>query len=481
MNNSSIRTVRWFGAILLLGMAVSAASAEQKTAPLIPFDSSLPQKIKAVGMKAQFVKAGSSRELPGYLRLSDMSGKRRYVVFPIRDSADLLSSRSLSMPLRVKSRGRAVTLRWLAVNEDDQVLFQRVFTFDQGGIWTELDFPLALWRWGNSTVGRWRDIRRIALRVESEADEVHIGRLGLVAGMAPDSAWASPEWLEEVAFGRDETRSVSSDGLLVATSVTEHFSPDDVKARHADMLRIRKWLMRIGGDAASKAEKGQYAALLIFRDAEEYRGFWGRVGEAWRAHVVPPKSGGYTVQSIAASSYDWRFGADRPVYLHEAVHALATVHLGIRSGHAQHSWLQEGLANYLQLCVYPGSLNRDNYAKWFAQKIGTPDAHFLPLKQLLARRVSGRDYAQLASVMAFLLEQRPQWLPKIIQTLRRTDDPLKALAACGTTAEKMQVLWMEWGQKRFVGSTSSAGGDEEHFEMPSEFRDRSGKSRKKAG
>lgn len=71
----------------------------------------------------------------------------------------------------------------------------------------------------------------------------------------------------------------------------------------------------------------------------------------------------------------------------------------------------EGLATYLQLALFPEAMDR---AGWLPLLRGLrPGTPFAPLDGVLEGRAELRHYAQLASVIGFLVAERPGWLGEI--------------------------------------------------------------------
>ena len=233
-----------------------------------------------------------------------------------------------------------------------------------------------------------------------------------------------------------------------------------------NMRKTRALIRRLFGDAVKPVDTPMPAALLVFKDAPGYAGFWQMMGTQWGARIVPPQSGGYTVQDIATSSYDPKLGNDRPVWLHESVHAVAGRDLRLMPGSVEHSWLQEGLANYVQLCVYPASLDNGAYPRLFAAGVqDRPQALFRPLRQVLTERVTTQQYAQLASLIAFMIEAHPDWLPPLANAIATGEPVEKALKdRCKTDFEAMETEWLDWGRKRFVQPREDG-----HFTRPVEW------------
>src|SRR5205085_11974101 len=136
--------------------------------------------------------------------------------------------------------------------------------------------------------------------------------------------------------------------------------------------------------------------LLIFDSDEERVEFFGRLSEAWRAQIRPPSAQGYTVHDIATATYKKELGVHRPVYLHEAVHAIVARDLRLLPGHGPTGALQEGIANYFQLRAYPTSIDPGPYLKALRQPV---DGKGLcrRLEPLVAGGVPRMDHAALAT------------------------------------------------------------------------------------
>ena len=89
--------------------------------------------------------------------------------------------------------------------------------------------------------------------------------------------------------------------------------------------------------------------LVIFSDEAGYRAFWDDLATRTGSHARPlSEDEGYTWLGVATAWYSDAYGPVRPVYVHEASHALLERSLGLN---AQRSWLFEGLGNVSQLAV----------------------------------------------------------------------------------------------------------------------------------
>jgi hypothetical protein len=121
----------------------------------------------------------------------------------------------------------------------------------------------------------------------------------------------------------------------------------------------------------------------------------------------------------------------------------------------------------VQLCLYPQSLDPAVYPREFARGIPPAGPGLLrPLKEVMGRRGMPRQYAQLASVTAYLVEEKPQWLPVIAKSLADGETTEQALKRCGTTFADLEAAWLEWGKQRFA---EPAAAGEPPFKVPAEW------------
>jgi hypothetical protein len=413
--------------------------------------------------------------------VSDGGDKKAVIKLPLPADTSMAQARALAAAVRVTGAQEAVTLRWYGLDATNHVIWQRRFTVAPGDAWGRMEFPLALWRWGSSRIGDWSDVRALALQVESRFGELWLDDVRLLTGSRGEaSALLEDDWLTKLAFpspqpppaagrGKGEGRTVRShteNGCFVATDAPATLSDDNLKLFAANMSRTRAWTKRVFGEAARPVLKGQPVALLIFSTREDWLAFYERLGKEWDAVIPPPQSGGYTVQDIAASTFDAKQGV-RPVFLHEGAHAIFSRDLRLLTGVPEHSWMQEALANYLQLCVYPQSARRSDYVKNFAAGV-TGDSFFRPLSELMGKPVTTKHYLQLASLAAFLIEEKPEWLRGITAGLQE-NKPIEAiLKDCGTDAAALEKAWLEWGRKRFAAEKAGEG-EPEFFAVPKEM------------
>ena len=145
---------------------------------------------------------------------------------------------------------------------------------------------------------------------------------------------------------------------------------------------------------------------------------------------------------IAGSFYDSAQGSVRPVYLHEACHALIARTFGLAS---QGGWLQEGLANYYQLRWG----KKDSGA--FAQNL-LAGRRLVPLAKLLdGSPVGTKNYAQVALFIEWILATRKERLLPAIRAMAKQGSssfaPI-AQAHFGTSLVVLEREWIDWLKTR---------------------------------
>lgn len=450
MHGLTRRALLLFGLVASAWSAAFAATAVGPGITLADFEAGVPAGLEATTAAVSVV---DSPDIAGGNCLRVLpKGKSHTMGFrlAVPDKLDLSRFRALTFRVRVPRGEVSVPLRWHALDGRGHPILQRRQTIETFGEWVAIEEPLALWRWAGERVPRWTEVRSVAFTIEAPVKELYIDDIRLAVGDHPLAAYPTTEWLLAVAFVGRRHRSVASDGFLVATDALGPLSDDDLRQHTRQMARVRAWLVRLFAEAMRPADKRPPVSLLIFADATDYRAFFTRLGDVWRVYIPLPTSNAYTVQDITGSTYSSHYGIRRPVYLHEAVHAIATRQLHVRTGVDRHTWLHEGLANYLQVAVFPSSVEWRIYTRNFARPIA-PDGStfFKPVGVLLRRHVKPEHYVQLAGLMAYLVEKRPAWLPPLARGLAEGKRVDQILTDLGTTPRALQAEWLAWGKERF--------------------------------
>jgi len=456
--------------ILFLALHCFARAADEPVPEVLAdFENGIPKTFRAEGLTptltAEKVPQGKSA-----LLLEPVAGGSATRCFISLQKSPVYAS-ALQAWIKVEPSATETppVLRWFALDGNGKPLFQHRIEI-KGGEWQKLSEPLSQWPWARGRVGDWTSVRSFALTIEGRVKSVGLDEIALIGAEAnPVAALPTRTWLQELAFGESMVRAVSDGDVWLATDMLDEFTKDDMQVLLKKILAARTWLKNSFGTSFRTADPGRPISVLIFSSKESQVKLFERLGKAWRLQVAPSNAGGYTVLDIATippAAGKLRALPDRPVYLHEAVHALVGRDLRIVSGGELTNWFQEGLANYVQLCVNPESIDRAVYVKNFARPIDVEGKSFFkPMKMLLTTSAKTEHYAQLASVIAFLAEKRREWLQGIATGLAEGESIETILPKIGTSFEALEKEWVEWGKAAF------AKADERGiFSVPEEFK-----------
>jgi hypothetical protein len=386
---------------------------------------------------------------PGNGRLGEVT----YVLPP-----GLRPERFGGFSFRARAVGRVAGVRLIARNEHGRVILQRRLELEPADAFSNVNVPWTQWWWAGDFGGAPSEVRKIGLRLDADGPaELDFDDLALPpAGAGRDGR----EWLRRVAFGGRDVRMAEADGLLVASDAVvggEQLTDADLAQILRRMRAARAMVRRLFGDAVRPIDGPTPPALLIFRRHADYLRCFEFIGSEWNVVIKPPASGGYTVQNIAATTFDPEQGASRPVFLHESIHAVLANDVRLLASNDRHTWLHEGFASYLQMCLYPQSVDRRALAANFRKPIPADGSGFFkPLNQVLGGRLPTRQYAQVGTLVAYVVDQKPQWLPVIAEALSAGGDAEMAFGKCGTTLPELQGAWTKWGGEK-VGRGGDAG------------------------
>jgi len=397
--------------------------------------------------------------------------KLRALIFTLPPGLDPGAASGVSVKLRGPADAKeAVPLRWIGLDEKGRRILQRRFELKPAPGRQDVTLPWVQWRWGETSAGGPAEVRKLALLIERQPPDLWVDDLRLVSAAG---ATSPSDWLRRLAFGDHDARVAEADGLMVATDAVGGLTEADLTRILARMRAARAFVRRVFGQAVRPIDPRGVppAALLIFRDRQGQSDFFRRLGKAWAVSILPPTSDGYTVQDIATSTDDPRQGADRPVFLHESLHAVLARDVRLLIHHERHAWLHEGMASYLQVCLYPQTMDERELAARFPRPID-PDAvggAFKPLGRLMSVRPSMKEYPQLASLVAFLMEKKPGALEAMALEMTLGGGPEDALTKRGSSLAELQAEWLEWGKARFAGAPPARGA-KPPFDVPEEFK-----------
>lgn len=467
-----VRFRRVIGALVIL---VAVAAAQQAAAPspgtvIADFDRVEGSVKKAGNFQLQPVPwddDGGNKCL--CITARNGGALRGHVMFALPRDESAGRAGGVAARVRVAGDGRAV-LRWVAVDAQNRIILGRKLELDPSDQPQDVTIPWTRWRWGEPFGGSPPDVRRLGFRVEdSSVTEVRLDDVRLTPPPGEAGVEAPKDWLLRVAFAGRDVRVAEADGLLVATDAPDGLTEADLTRVLSRTRSLRAAVRRLFADAVHPVEGLNPPSLLIFRGQGAFIRFFEVVGREWNVRIVPLPLPGMTVQNIGAAVFDPKQGADRPVFLHESVHVVLANDLRLNCNAVAHSWLQEGMAAYVQVCAYPESVAGRTFAEAFARPLeaeGVGEA-FKPLAELFGRRVNPPEYPQLASLIGYLVTEKPQWLPTIAAELVSGRSAEQAFRRCGTTVAQLEEAWVTWGRALFVDAKA---GDNAELPAPEEFR-----------
>ena len=309
----------------------------------------------------------------------------------------------------------------------------RKVSIDSTG-WQTVELPTRYFRHSGSAYLAWKDTHRFAFRFRN-AGRIELDGIELVdPPVDTEPSTISLEELSILAFG-SKGKVHHSRNFAILT--------DEPRLKPAEtFFELDLILKMFLADFPGAKLPVQPIPLIIFSKESRYRSFWGDLSTKFNSQGPVPPSGGYAMLGIAGSFYDPAQGSVRPVYLHEACHALIARTFGLAS---QGGWLQEGLANYYQL-------------RWgkkdsgvFAQNL-LAGRRLVPLAKLLdGSPVGTKNYAQVALFIEWILATRKERLLPAIRAMAKQGSssfaPI-AQAHFGTSLVVLEREWIDWLKTR---------------------------------
>ena len=188
------------------------------------------------------------------------------------------------------------------------------------------------------------------------------------------------------------------------------------------------------------------APLLVFAADGDYRAFWPRFARRFEAAMAAPRSGGFTALGVASAAAAADPAAIRPVFVHEASHALMGPMLGLDN---RGEWLLEGLATRYQL-----AFSGQDIAP--IARAGLADARGrATFEDLLdGEPIPEARYWQAALVIDWMLAdpaRRERLLAALGAMRRRGSTDLRPLARgyFGVPMADLESSWLAWARGRF--------------------------------
>jgi len=280
-------------------------------------------------------------------------------------------------------------------------------------------------------MGNWRRARA-AVRAVAAAVAAWAVCAALPAG-APERASgpATRPDPSRAAQGRmyfpDDTRDVRTfraGGVVLWTD-----APVDGAVLLGDMRAAEAFLSDVLPPPASRPAAGGAAtrpvALAVYARRSDYQALWQRVGRHYGGRFGRIETEGYSYRVCCATyrGSATSFAARRPVLCHEFAHV----------------WLYQrhGLANAVQLRLFPDSGDRGDFARWMEE------GRMLPLKRLMdGGRVRPKDYWQAATLAEVLIADYRRRLPAVLAAYNRGDSTYLIVSeALGTDFAALTRRW----------------------------------------
>ena len=240
-------------------------------------------------------------------------------------------------------------------------------------------------------------------------------------------------------------KTLSADGVLVWTDgplVAKNVLPD-IRAAAKFLSSIAPARSAASAPASRPARPGRPVAIAIYGREADYRKLWRRVGAHYGGVIAKVVTDGYSYRVFCATSYGSakEFAARRrPVVSHEFAHVWLYQSRGLAN---DGNWLTEGIANAVQLRLFPGSGDRADFARWMRA------GRMLPLKRLMdLDRIAGKDYWQAATLVETLLIHHAERLPAVIAAYNKGESANTIVTrALGTDFVTLQARWAEHVRK----------------------------------
>jgi hypothetical protein len=301
--------------------------------------------------------------------------------------------------------------------------------------WEFIELPLRFFRQSAGASLDWSEVTRFGFHFRN-VGEISIDGIELIRTGASGSPYLSPEELGTLAFGQN-AKMFSNEQFVVLTN--------DERVNGRSVLDEFEKLSRfIFADFPGFTRPVRKIPMLIFATERQYRDFWPRFGAKFASVIPPINSDGYSVLGVAGSYYSPEFGPVRPVFIHEACHAILAPVMGLSNSG---EWLHEGLANYYQL-------------RWTKQNIHEltkkmiSDGSHVPFSQLLnGDSVRMRHYAQITLVMQWMMgdPELRQSLQNAIKTMKmRSSTSLEPVCErhFQRTLEELELDWLRWAREQ---------------------------------
>lgn len=186
--------------------------------------------------------------------------------------------------------------------------------------------------------------------------------------------------------------------------------------------------------------------LVIRPTVEDYRRTSVETArDVYGGELAPPTAGGFTFYEFSFASYDEKYGATRPVFLHEAFHQIVSRLLGFHGANGA-MWIEEGLCYFMQNEFTP----IENAKEETLKLLDNPKRPALSTFDGKQRIDSGAENLESFLVVQFLLKgpHAAKWAD-FVEALRENDTNLLKAAdeALGVKPADFETEWVEFTRK----------------------------------
>ncbi len=178
--------------------------------------------------------------------------------------------------------------------------------------------------------------------------------------------------------------------------------------------------------------------VAVYNRTEDYLALWPRVGAHYRGTFGTIRTDGYSCRVFCATSFGSaeEFRRRRPVICHEFAHVWLYQRYGLAN---DGNWLTEGLANAVQLRIFPDCGDRGDFVRWMEW------GRMVPLKRLMdMKRIAPKDYWQAATLVEMLLVRYPDRVPAVVAAYSKGASGY-AIAA-GVLKTDFHTLTKQWAE-----------------------------------
>ena len=297
-------------------------------------------------------------------------------------------------------------------------------------VWQTVELPTRYFRHSPNAYLSWKDTRRFAFLFRNSGS-IELDSIELVDAHAHT-------FPSELSLGEISLLAFNHKGTIHQQKNFAILSDEPRLNSSETFSELDRLLKMILKDFPGIKATNNPIPLLVFSKEKRFRTFWTDLALKFNSQGPVPTSDGYAMLGVAGSFYDSSQGSVRPVFLHEACHALIARIFGIASNG---NWLQEGLANHYQLRL--GNKNTKPFAKNLLKM-----RRIIPLSKLLdGNMVAIEHYSQTALVIEWMISTRKDLLFRAIRAMAENGSlNIKDIAHShfGKNISELEKEWILW-------------------------------------